>query len=74
MYGFYRGRLDGWWGPETLAALKEALDLEEIDHDQALGELREGYLAINAEYVFGHVFDRLDAAHLTMEEYEDSQA
>lgn len=72
MHGFYRGRLDGWWGPASRAALEEALKFEELDLEDALVRLNGGYWAVNAGYVFDLLFDRLDAARLTIEEYDDA--
>ena len=51
MYGFYRGRLDGSWGPMSHTALEEALAFEEIERHEALRSIDKQWVALNTEYV-----------------------
>lgn len=45
--GLYSGRLDDWWGSLSHRALMEALDLRDVDRQDAVRRLSEGFIAIN---------------------------
>jgi hypothetical protein len=60
MHGFYKGRMDGWWGRMTFTALKEALAFEDLRQEEAVLYLGRGYWALNLEFLERRLFARLE--------------
>ncbi|MBW1853980.1 MAG: hypothetical protein JRJ00_04755, partial [Deltaproteobacteria bacterium] len=66
MHGFYKGRLDGWWGPESTRALEEALEFEGIEKENVMIRLGNGYYALNLHYIEKNLFKPLEMAHANL--------
>jgi len=62
MLGYYRGQVDGQWGPLSFAALQQLLTDEEAKIEKLVFPLENNYVALNLRYLFKKVLPKIDKA------------
>jgi hypothetical protein len=60
MLGYYRGSVDGEWGPLSFAALQEFLADQDVDPSKLVFPLSGGFVALNFRYLFKRVLPGLE--------------
>lgn len=60
MLGYYRGRVDGQWGPLSFAALQQLLIDEKAKVEKLVFSLENNYVALNLRYLFKRILPKID--------------
>jgi hypothetical protein len=63
--GFYHGRIDGWWGPSSHEALREALRSASVEPTRLLVSIGDGLWALDFKRVFQEVLAGAEEHALT---------
>jgi hypothetical protein len=62
LLGFYKGELDGDWGPLTILAVREFLLSDDIvDINQVVKPVEGGYAVVNMRYLFNRLLAQTDS-------------
>lgn len=60
LLGYYRGEIDGKWGPLSFAALQQFLTDEGAETDKLVFHLSDNYIALNLRYLFKRILPEID--------------
>ena len=58
--GYYKGEVDGAWGPLSFAALQHFLADEKVEVKKLVRALAGGYIALNLRYLFKRILPKLE--------------
>jgi len=74
LLGFYKGELDGDWGPLTMLAVKEFLHAHGIDDlNKVIKPVEGGYAVVNMRYLFKRLLVEADKLAESVSEHDAKQ-